>query len=150
MQQLKIHIAAVAVIIVLLVVVFYLTNDKEQKTAKNEYYIEIIHSTWGMNCVNRRRTGNNTAKPKYPFVGDPALPLIRKDNVISKVSTLCNAKSICKIDVSEATFGFNPDKNCSKNLDVEYRCFSYDRPWFIRGGEYDTLIIDCTQRASFK
>ena len=100
------------------------------------YSITITHASWGLNCRLRTQTADSFAKNANHT------PL-REDNALSKLSEQCNGKLQCSIPVSSSALGFDPAPECAeKELRVEYRCFSYDRPWNVKMSS-GTLTINC-------
>jgi hypothetical protein len=139
----KLHLIIVSVIIVLVYLAgkIFLTvplpATTPMSTKKSPFSIAITHATWGLNCRYRLTEGMENDDG---FVKD-----IRVDNALKKVSELCNDKPSCTIAINENTLGRDPYPGCfEKELDIEYRCYSFDRPWRVRGNS-GTISIDCTK-----
>ena len=73
----------------------------------------------------------------------PPLEPVTPSNVLLKVSTLCNGKVSCEFKATSAVLESEPLAACLKNLDVGYRCFSYDRLWTVTVQQGQTVKIDC-------
>lgn len=92
------------------------------------YAIKIEHAHWGLNC--------HTSENK------------NVDNVLNRVSQICNGQSKCDILINTNMLGEDPVPNCGyKILQVEYRCFSVDRLHSIKAKE-GGLSIDCDKQFS--
>ena len=106
---------------------------------RSSYSITVERASWGLNC-------NSVYNDKYnsPSKSEEANSNVTKeDNVLYKVSILCNGKSKCDIPINTDVLGADPFPGCGyKNLQIEYRCFSVDR---LRKGKAAEgfLIIDC-------
>jgi len=95
-----------------------------QPVQKSDFGISVAYATWGRNCLN---SGNVSID----------------NNVKEEVSASCNGLMECKIIADSRTFrnDFNPQ--CStKELEVEYRCFSFDRLRSVKSA-MGSLIIKC-------
>jgi hypothetical protein len=107
---------------------------------ESPYSITISHASWGLNC--RYKTRNNESDN---FAGAKDSSPLREDNVLAKISQECNGKLHCSIPVSTDMLGPDPAAQCyEKELSIEYRCFSYDRPWHAKASS-GTLTIDCNK-----
>lgn len=138
--NLRIHAFAIASIVFLLVLMAVFSH-KEVTAIISPYYITISNATYGYNCkdTEARAAASGTVDP---FAS--GLPPIRRNNVLTKVSDLCNGKPSCGITVNSDVLGGDPAPGCGKELEVEYRCFSYDRPRMEKKTEATRLEIDCT------
>ena len=144
----KVHLLIIMCIIIAVVLSWIVMQNMPSKTAdlaaaKPAYSIAINHASWGLNC---RDTAIISDKTRDAFLNktDPNEKL-REDNVLGPVSRLCNGNADCDITPDENTLGTDPSPACgTKVLEVEYRCFSYDRPWNIKklGGN---VTIHCDQ-----
>lgn len=105
------------------------TNVVEPESDNNKYRIIIAHATWGRNCNDRYNMPTE----------------IKDDNVKDVVSRLCNSLSECKINVSSTLFVEDPFPECpDKMLEIEYRCFVYDR---LRNAKssFGSLMLKCKE-----
>lgn len=136
--MLRIHFVGLAVIILLLVAIAYKSGDEEAAAPDSPYAIEVVSASYGLNC------NAQPAQPVDTFAGS-APKAAEKDNVLTQVGRRCNGNLTCKLTVDRATLG-DPVPKCSKKLTVDYRCFSYDRPWRAAAEESESLTIDCSTR----
>ena len=106
-------------------------------------FIRISSASWALNCLEYRKN-----EPTYSADEDKRLP-IRRDNVLVKVSKLCNGKNTCEVTNSASGLGAsgdrNPDKDCQKQLEIEYRCLTFDRPIRKTAKERDKIEIRCEE-----
>lgn len=112
---------------------------------ESPYSISIVHASWALNCRNWSNTGQySNAQSNDPFAkSNSETNKNREDNVLEAVSNLCNGQLRCDIPANIETLGDQPFPNClDRALEVEYRCYSFDRPWKQRvmGG---TMTINC-------
>lgn len=98
--------------------------------ADDGHYIRIHSASWGLNCPVR--TDGTTSNDSMLAPDTPVMQL-KRDNVLSLISKKCNGKNECEVFNTPSTFNAdddkNPDRNCDKQLEVEYRCFTFDRLW---------------------
>ena len=67
------------------------------------------------------------------------------DNVLTAVSNICNGKEKCDILIDPTVLGEDPLPSCmSEMLQIEYRCFSFDRIWVAKS-QAGTLSINCAE-----
>jgi hypothetical protein len=100
----------------------------ESLIENSSYKIKIEHANWGLNCHNS--TNKN------------------EDNVLDRVSQICNGRSKCAIAINTSTLGEDPVLGCGyKILKVDYRCFTVDRLNSIKAKE-GALLIDCDKQFS--
>ena len=91
--------------------------------------ITLTHATWGLNC---HKVLSTIAKPSDPYADSDKNNKSGPDNILKQVATLCDGKQACDIIADVNTLGPDPFPECTpKSLDIEYRCFSYDRPRII-------------------
>lgn len=117
----------------------------EEEASENKS-IQIIHATWGMNCSNvqfgavkEEHVANyaNDTQNKKP---------VNDDNVLEAVGKLCNGKISCAIAINTDTLGPDPMPQCyDKQLEIEYRCFAFDRPWRVKSTNAP-ITIDCSKK----
>lgn len=111
--------------------------------AVSPYAISILHATWGGRCGNAFQDMDPSYDNYAKNTPDSARP--QEDNVLSKISDMCNGKMECSITVNQASLGELPRDCVEKSLEVEYRCFSYDRPWRIRENK-GAMTINCSRQ----
>ena len=117
------------------------TNIPENVPAERSYSISVTHASWGLNC--RNMAFNNNTREAFLAKSNNTL---HEDNVLEKVSHLCNGHVTCNVNIDEPSLGADPSPECnSKTLEIEYRCFAYDRPWSVK--TVDTPItLHCDNR----
>ena len=131
----KLHLMIVCFIIVIVYVAWQAMNNApapapavEAKSA--QHVITVSHASWGLGC--RDYSGMNGSTTRDAFV-DSSDTKVRQDNVLSAVALLCNGKQKCDVAVDATVLGEDPFPTCNpKMLEIEYRCFSYDRPWIAK------------------
>jgi len=139
----KIHLIIVSIIILIVTLIWGLTQNATQPVVAAEpkgiiRKISVTHASYALNC--RNVAINNAAVPQNAF--SSASASIKEDNVLQAVSKLCNGKTECDVSADSAEFGEDPAPDCTpKALEIEYRCFSYDRPWIVKtsGGSVKLL-----------
>lgn len=145
----KIHLLIVSVIILVVYLVWGIsrsTPDTGSSIAdtKPTYVISVTHASWGLNCPDI--AGNDDILDKaYVKKSDLANKRPYQDNALAIVSDYCNSKTDCDIPLSGELFKGMAPKQCSeKKLAVEYRCFTYDRPWRAEASNIDGMLsITC-------
>jgi hypothetical protein len=143
MTNWKFHAIALTSIIVTITVVFLLVRNQpispDDVAAGNfgasDRFIQIYSASYGLNCNDRIRRYRNNYQSTFET--------INPNNVLLEVSRLCNGRDSCIIDVREAGFDNKTMPSCSKDLDVTFRCFSWDRLQHAVVGAYEQLVIDC-------
>jgi hypothetical protein len=146
----KTHLLIVSVIILAVYLAWSVTRSKpaaptEQAVVKTAYNIAVTHASWGLNCP-RYSESTSTLDKAYVKKTDAHPQYMKKDNALEIVSELCNGKLKCTVPVSDETFPDMAPEDCGeKKLEVEYRCYAFDRPWFARatGG---MLTLTCEDK----
>ena len=129
----KIHLIIISAIILAL---YTALQFRPEPTAENpiimatqdngDFAISVAGATWRGNCppLDPEKTSN-------------------RNNVLTRVVELCNGKSECNIPLNVATLGYVTEDSCpDRMLEVEYRCFSYDKLW--NASSYvKSLTINC-------
>jgi hypothetical protein len=141
----KHHLIVVAVITLVVYFAWQQMNGASS-TAPNtaessgNYVINVTHASWGLNCNKISINGSN--KVSDPFANKSEdTNLVKEDNLLAKVSAHCNGKTECAIANNPETIGEKFLPECTtKNFDIEYRCFSYDRPRFIVNSSKDVVL----------
>ncbi len=106
-----------------------------------ERYISIVRANYGLNCL----TDNNDAQP-YPATPSETR-VFRENNILIPASNACNGRIKCSIDGKTLLSGADSASKCkAKAIEIEYRCFSYDRLWTARNPGGNGVIIDCTEK----
>lgn len=141
-MEFKTHLTLIGFIIVVLLIAWQFMRPAQLSTetqivTQSPYSISISRANWGLNCPQQRRKDDS----QNPFA-DTNTNALRANNVLETVTALCNGKVQCEIPLSKDVLG-DPAPECGlKVLDVEYRCFSYDRPWSANAFS-GSLVIDC-------
>lgn len=142
-MSLKTHIMALSVILVTVLLGWQLVGGPKPAAPADplsEHFIEIIRASWGLNCAggpSRIAAANNNPNAN-------ATNPLRENNVLVKISNLCNGKTSCVVNNTPEELGTDIAPECmDKLLTVEYRCFSFDRPWSASAKNRGTIAIDC-------
>jgi hypothetical protein len=147
----KVHLLIICCIVIVVVLAWNVLQRRAATAPVSAagappHVIAVHHASWGLNCKGTFAASDGS-RGVFANAGNPA-DRLKEDNVLDQVSTICNGNVSCDIRLNEATLGPDPMPDCgSKTLEVEYRCFSYDRPWKVRsnGG---SLAIQCEQPAN--
>lgn len=139
----KIHLVIVSIIIVIVTLIWSLmqTAPSPSSTAEAKGIVRkiaVTHASYALNC--RGVAVSNEAVPQT--AANHRTGKLAEDNVLAAVGELCNGKTECEVSVNSAELGEDPAPDCTpKTLEVEYRCFSYDRPWQVKtsGGSVKLL-----------
>jgi len=132
----KIHLLIVTCIIAAVFIIWQLmqTTTDTSKASDSKgitHVIAITHASLGLNC--RELAINNDTTPRDAFGNMKVNPKLMEDNVFGAVSLKCNGSTQCEVFVDSPELGVDPAPECNpKTLEVEYRCFSYDRPWRVK------------------
>jgi hypothetical protein len=139
----KVHFIIVACIILVVSLAWHFMSAPPPavpvvQQTNSAYSISVAHASWGLECPQENRAAGDAFANKPSAAGSR-----REDNVLDKVSALCGGKVSCEIPVLPSVLGGDPAPDClSKVLVVEYRCFSYDRPWTVQASS-GKLPINC-------
>lgn len=119
--------------------------DDPVESIDTGHYIRIHSASWGLNCIAPSTSSADDAL----LAKDDKVLKLRRDNVLGLVSKKCNGKETCEVMNSPATFDAsdekNPNKNCEKILEIEYRCFTFDRLWKKTSGHREAVKIECAK-----
>lgn len=148
----KFHAAIVTVITILILVMYNLFKPapvivavpEEEKTSN----LRVEAATWGRNCnelypIYNRRAQELAKTQETPPKEQKSPPvMIAPNNVLELVKKLCDGKAHCEFNVNADVLG-DIFSDCSKEFEVSWRCFSYDklRTETIQNG--DPFKIDC-------
>ncbi len=111
--------------------------------------LHIEQATWGKNCnqlyTAYKRRYDELAKTMTPQQMAKKTPpiIIEDNNVLDVVNGLCEHKKQCTIEANTTVLG-NMFSDCSKELYVTWRCFSYDKLHSAKTDNGETLKIDCS------
>lgn len=131
----KVHLLIVSLIIVAVSLMWEVmgqSTPQPQEIPVVPRVISITHASWGLNCKNIAIIQEGTPQDAF---GNPQTvnTKLKEDNVFGPVSLECNGKTECEIQADGSTLGDDPAPECTpKMLEIEYRCFSYDRPWRVK------------------
>lgn len=143
----KVHLIIICAIIVMIYVAMQIIGKQEAPAPvaapkASKYKISVISASWGLNCLDYDYWGDDTPK-RDVFANSPENNKPQENNILSRVQALCEGKKSCKFKAEEETLGPQPVKNCrDAEIQIEYRCFSFDRPWNIQTMDKD-IEIDC-------
>jgi hypothetical protein len=148
-MNLKLHLAVIGVMTVALVGGYSLLQKSPEtassKTVVGDRYIRIIHAHWGLNC-NRQIQETAAITASQAESANPLLKtkpkLVEPNNALTLMREQCERHMDCSVPLRSVTLG-NPMKNCVKELDIGWRCFSYDKLQTQRLSEGQTLSIRC-------
>jgi hypothetical protein len=145
----KVHLAIISCIVIVVVLAWqYMQHQPQTVEAApgKTYSITVTHASWGLNCQNLAISSNQAENTRDPFLNKGgANNKLREDNVMAAVALLCNGNIQCDILADEATLGPDPAPDCTnKTLEIEYRCFSYDRPWNVKTSS-GAATLNCEQ-----
>ncbi len=147
-MNLKLHLIVSTVFLLLIfgALSYFSTTQAPPSTpapVTSDRFIQIARATWGENCNSYIQSVQQQVE--MGKVKGPAPTLIRRDNALRSVSTLCNGKEQCQFAARPQALGFDPVANCQKQMVVEYRCFVSDRSHEAITEDGATVLIDCTQ-----
>lgn len=153
----KFHGIALAVICGLITIMYLILAPKPvapvDNTLRGDRYIEIYSATWGQECnAYIRQIIANPPAPQKDENGEiikrPELKVVELNNVLPRVSEICNGRLECEIATNSETLGVEPLPSCFKRLEMSYRCFSYDRLWKRSIDQGKIEKIDCSANAN--
>lgn len=147
-MQFRTHLIIILCITAAIYGIWYLLSQNQPvaviQRGASPYSIHISRATWGLNCRQRYQVPSTSSDG---FSADAAGGFsLTANNVLKQVGELCDGKPDCEIPTDALLIGKDPAPHCiDKELEVEYRCFSFDRPWRIRSISATTKI-DCSTR----
>jgi hypothetical protein len=148
----KVHLVIVSCIILAVYFAWQILNANTPAPAATEnsnstYSITIAHASWGLNCqYNGTSRTPATESDGFANSGTSQTNPLREDNILAKIAELCNGKLKCTIPNTSEALGADPAPAClDKEINVEYRCFSYDRPWTIKSAA-PAVDINCDKQ----
>ena len=146
-MQFKVHLLIIlCIIIVMSLVLRFMQNStitNNVAAVKPSHTLSIIHASWGLNC--KSTVINNDANKDAFLNKNDQNTKLKEDNVLGPVSRLCNGNVKCDITLGESSLGADPEPNCNnKILEIQYRCFSYDRPWNVKS-KGSSISLKCDQ-----
>lgn len=151
-MSLKVHLFIVTLIILSVFMAWRWMQSHDLTAAHDNapmHTVEIVRASWGLNCGEASAARPGDAVPAGPFSRENAPPALRENNILQVISALCNGKPECAIRNSPDALGGDFAPECTdKEITVEYRCFSYDRPWLLRIVPRATGVIHCQDAAA--
>lgn len=145
MTNIRFHLIALSIIIAFVLVVFYLSGQftgqsQEKGQAASERTIKVWEASWGLNCQDAPLKDPNAA------LSPQKRSDIKKNNVLERVRRMCDGQVTCQFKADKATLGdVAPDRRCSPELSLIYRCYELDRPWQIRAENRQQVVFSCRQ-----
>jgi hypothetical protein len=113
-------------------------KERERTSAPGYALISVSRATWGENC-------NHVIDSAEPETLQGQKP-VEVNNVLERVSLICNGKKICKFPVKPEVLGdapVSPRLMCAQQLDVEYRCNRLGLPIAASAEQGKFLQISC-------
>lgn len=145
----KTHLAIVTAILLVVYFVWQTLGSRvpqEKPLIRTEavspYSISIANANWSRNCL-QNLPSYSLKSDGFAKLSEGTLEREKTNDLVSKLSELCNGKNRCELLTESLSSPNDPTANCAKSeLEVEYRCFSYDRPWRV-SSESGKLAINC-------
>lgn len=143
----KIHGSVIGIMFVVITIMYFAFQPKSPQTIINQLgdnYIRINEAHWGLNCNENYKAyqrRKRTMPPQQTDAPEPK-PVVR-NNVLPRMSELCDIKAKCEFTADSATLG-EAYQYCTKELNLSWRCTTYDRLRTYNGYENDRVVIDCS------
>lgn len=143
----RMHLILVGVILVVTFVALVASGQihfgkpgSEAEAAEDMAMLVTVSATWGENCNDyiASMSGANTYNHQAG-----ALSPIKRDNVLRRVSTICDAKKACAFPINAEMLGPDPAPGCTKALTMDYRCSETGVTTRITAYTGSELSIDC-------
>jgi hypothetical protein len=147
MIQHKFHLIAAPVVLAAIAAAYLISSKMEQKNAANPQAsasaetLSISRATWGENCNALIETFNTDTAT--------STPLVEINNILERVSSICNGTPSCKFPANPRALGESPvpaNYGCKKELVIEFRCNKLDLPSRIVAADEDKVEIDCAKK----
>lgn len=152
-NRFRVHAFFLTLLAILILIAYQMYRQRASILPDSgDVFVRISSASFGLNCRPEDLRPSADAAP-IKALGKFADPqqdekdkLVVQDNALSAISERCNGKTSCALTATPEALGLLVSGSCRRQLNVEYRCFSYDRPWLatIRPGE--TLLIDCVKQ----
>lgn len=153
----KFHASVIGIITLLLLGMYLLFKSSPEQTVvtttTSATQMRIESASWGLNCnalysiykqreQEMARNQKNAQPGKAPAAPKSPATIISQNNVLDTVKKLCEGKAKCAFPANAAVLG-DVFSNCSKVLEISWRCFNYDklRTQTVQNGS--PLTIDC-------
>lgn len=153
----KFHASVIGIITLLLLGMYLLFKSGPDATVVTTITsgtrMRIDSASWGLNCnelysiykqreQEMARAQKSTGQGKAPAAPKSPATIISPNNVLDKVKELCEGKPKCSFPANAAVLG-DVFSNCSKTLEVGWRCFNYDKLHTQTVQNGASLTIDC-------
>ncbi len=150
----KTHIIVIALILLVIMFAAHMVRQMDRGAAATSTkpividetrFIHVIRASWGRNCHGKKRRSSPAVTLGITEEGVYSTPFydIAENNAYKIVADKCNNRRSCTLEANSDFIGFDAAPNCTKELVVEYRCFSYDTPWIKKAKQKQTMVIDC-------
>lgn len=151
----RMHLIAVGIILLLSLAGLFLSGkvgfgDKENVEAvSDQSFVITVSATWGENCNEYIQNNNdNPQRDEQNNIVSERLPLIKKDNVLRQVSSMCDTRAACSFPVKKDILGADPAPGCTKALVIEYRCGELGITQRTTAYSGSQLTLDCKTPAN--
>lgn len=153
MNNLKFHLIAMSIIIGVISLVFFMIQrfqtpdlpvEEQPDIVASDRVIFVSKASFGLNCnevYERFKEREHTMGVPIPNGMVESKP----NNALLAITELCNGKKYCSFTATDSKFGLEPMSNCIRELEVEYRCFSYDRVWKERVRLNERMKLQCQE-----
>ncbi len=146
------HLSVITIITLLLLAGYTLFAPSSEVTVVtvqgSGVKMRIEQANWGLNCnklypemkrqEEERLKNSPTPNEKSKF---PAAPLA-ENNVLTQVKKLCEGKEKCVVPATSDALG-EVFPQCSKELEISWRCFSYDTLHTKKSSNGEAVSIAC-------
>lgn len=113
------------------------TDDPQQ-------FLITVSATWGDNCNDYIKNNNdNPRRDDKNNIISGQIPLVKKDNVLRRVATMCDTRAACAFPVNQDILGPDPAPGCTKALVIDYRCGELGITQRITAYSGNQLALDC-------
>ncbi len=142
-MNMKYHYVAAPLLLIALVVLYMMASKQPEQRASQPVgtrFIQISRATWGENCnptIQQMREDRKTQQA-----------LVQPNNVLREVSQRCNGHDNCVVSASATQLGsdiFKDNISCGKELSIDYRCESLQKPITLTLKEDSSGSLDCTK-----
>lgn len=161
-MQWKLHILVIAIMTTVLSLGYFLLRPDPKHTVVTQVidpiHITIVEATWGLNCnpyieerIKKTAFSNTASKSNTTTDAkeSPTFAMIKQNNVLPILQSLCDKKTQCQVTARNDVLG-NPYADCSKELYVSWRCFSYDKLHTKILNENNNFTMSCASDTSSK
>lgn len=148
MVNVKVHAAIISVIVIAIYFVWQTFIYKEpvepETIVISGYALQISRATYGLDCLRYFRQNMDPLPGVSSYDIERYKENLRSNNVLSKISSMCNGKPKCTIRVKPENLGFEGFPECGvEKLDLEFRCFAVDNIRKVSFSIGDVATLDC-------